>query len=95
MYESKEEMFSAAIAMASLIASKSPVAIASTKHNLTYSRDHSVDDGLNYMVSCNVFWPSNNYSIMVMYFLKYLNTTAVSSQGILLYSVITNGYHIG
>ena len=40
----------AAMAMASLIASKSPVAVTSTKHNLVYSRDHSVDEGLNYMV---------------------------------------------
>ena len=38
------------MAMASLIASKSPVAVTSTKHNLVYSRDHSVDEGLNYMV---------------------------------------------
>lgn len=44
-------MLSAAMEMASLIASKSPVAVASTKHNLIYSRDHPVDDGLNYMVS--------------------------------------------
>ena len=50
LYENKEEMLSAAIAMASLIASKSPVAVASTKHNLIYSRDHPVDDALSYMV---------------------------------------------
>ena len=43
-------MLSAAMAMASLIASKSPVAVTSTKHNLVYSRDHPVDEGLNYMV---------------------------------------------
>ena len=51
LYENKEEMLSAAMAMAALIASKSPVAMTSTKHNLIYSRDHPVDDGLNYMVS--------------------------------------------
>lgn len=50
LYENKEEMLSAAMAMASLIASKSPVAVTSTKHNLVYSRDHPVDEGLNYMV---------------------------------------------
>ena len=50
IYENKEELLSAAMAMASLIASKSPVAVASTKRNLIYSRDHSVEEGLDYMV---------------------------------------------
>lgn len=41
----------AAMSLASDIASKSPVAVFGTKHNLIYSRDHSVADGLEYAVS--------------------------------------------
>lgn len=37
--------------LASDIASKSPVAVQGTKINLVYSRDHSVPEGLKYMVS--------------------------------------------
>ncbi|SAM04172.1 hypothetical protein [Absidia glauca] len=37
--------------MAALIASKSPVAVVGTKHNLLYSRDHSVAEGLAYTVT--------------------------------------------
>lgn len=32
------------------IASKSPVAVQSTKKSLLYSRDHSVQEGLNHIV---------------------------------------------
>lgn len=41
----------AAMSLASDIASKSPVAVYGTKRNLLYSRDHSVEDGLEYAVS--------------------------------------------
>lgn len=37
--------------MAEEIAKKSPVAVQGTKHNIIYSRDHSVDEGLDYIVS--------------------------------------------
>lgn len=37
--------------MACDIAKKSPVAVGGTKHNLNYSRDHGVDESLNYIVS--------------------------------------------
>ena len=43
-------MVTSALDMAALIASKSPVAVQGTKENLLYSRDHSVTDGLNYVV---------------------------------------------
>jgi delta(3,5)-delta(2,4)-dienoyl-CoA isomerase len=36
--------------MASKIATMSPIAVTGTKHNLNYSRDHSVEEGLKYMV---------------------------------------------
>ena len=37
--------------LADTIATKSPVAIYGTKVNLQYSRDHTVQDSLNYAVS--------------------------------------------
>lgn len=42
-----------ALEMAGEIAARSPVAVQGTKLNLIYARDHSVAEGLNYMVrSC-------------------------------------------
>lgn len=46
-------MLNAAFALAAEISSKSPVAVQGSKINLLYSRDHSVDESLDYMVrSC-------------------------------------------
>lgn len=39
-----------ALELAGQIAKKSPVAMAGTKHNLNFSRDHSAQEGLEYMV---------------------------------------------
>ncbi|XP_065903414.1 delta(3,5)-Delta(2,4)-dienoyl-CoA isomerase, mitochondrial-like isoform X2 [Dysidea avara] len=54
LYPNKEELFSAAMAMATLIASKSPIAIATTKYNMVYSRDHTVEESLNHMALWNM-----------------------------------------
>lgn len=43
----------AALELAQQIASRSPLAISGIKRNLTYSRDHSVADGLDYMATWN------------------------------------------
>lgn len=51
IYPDKDSVVSAALNMASTIAKKSPIAVTGTKHNLNYSRDHSVDEGLKYIVS--------------------------------------------
>lgn len=48
-------MMNAALKLAKVIASKSPVAIQGTKVALNFSRDHSVADGLNFMVSSVAF----------------------------------------
>lgn len=48
VYENKQETVAAALKMAALIASKSPVAVQGTKEILNYSRDHTVQDGLRY-----------------------------------------------
>ncbi len=52
-YESKEEMIEKVTALADTIASKSPLSIRGTKEMLRYSRDHSVEDGLNYISTWN------------------------------------------
>ncbi|KAJ5815803.1 Crotonase core [Penicillium robsamsonii] len=48
VYDNREATISAALKLASLMASKSPVAVQGTKEILNYSRDHSVQEGLRY-----------------------------------------------
>ncbi|KAL1963428.1 hypothetical protein VTN77DRAFT_8329 [Rasamsonia byssochlamydoides] len=48
VYDDKAKTVQAAIDMAVLIASKSPIAVQGTKELLNWSRDHSVQDGLRY-----------------------------------------------
>lgn len=54
IFESKEAMMSAANRLATIIASKSPVAVQGTKIALNYSRDHSVKEGLEFMTYWNM-----------------------------------------
>ena len=54
MYDSQEKAELAALDLADVIASKSPIAVQSSKVNLNYSRDHPVDDALDYAVSYQV-----------------------------------------
>jgi len=53
VFPNKAGMLDAAIRMASTIASKSPVAVQGTKRHLLYSRDHSVEDSLEYQAIWN------------------------------------------
>ncbi|KAG9070291.1 putative enoyl CoA hydratase [Linnemannia hyalina] len=46
-------VLAAALATATLIAEKSPVAAIGTKHILNYSRDHTVQEGLDYVATWN------------------------------------------
>lgn len=48
VYDSRDATVAAALKLANLMASKSPVAVQGTKEILNYSRDHSVQDGLRY-----------------------------------------------
>jgi len=48
-YASKEKLMEGVMQIASAIASKSPLSIRGTKEILHYTREHSVDDALNYM----------------------------------------------
>ena len=44
----RDEVIKAALELAKLIATKSPVAVASSKHLISHSRDHSVPENLSY-----------------------------------------------
>ncbi|CEJ57497.1 Delta(3,5)-Delta(2,4)-dienoyl-CoA isomerase, mitochondrial [Penicillium brasilianum] len=48
VHENRAATIAAALKLATLIASKSPVAVQGTKEILNWSRDHSVQDGLRY-----------------------------------------------
>eukprot|EP00658_Telonema_sp_P-2_P070462 TRINITY_DN59969_c0_g1_i1.p1 TRINITY_DN59969_c0_g1~~TRINITY_DN59969_c0_g1_i1.p1 ORF type:complete len:131 (+),score=26.32 TRINITY_DN59969_c0_g1_i1:247-639(+) len=50
----KETMMAEALELASQIASKSPVATHGIKRLLNYSRDHTVDDSLEYAIAWNL-----------------------------------------
>uniref|UniRef100_A0A0B7BF52 Delta(3,5)-Delta(2,4)-dienoyl-CoA isomerase, mitochondrial n=2 Tax=Arion vulgaris TaxID=1028688 RepID=A0A0B7BF52_9EUPU len=49
----KNEMMVAALEVAKVIASKSPIAVQGSKHNIVYSRDHNVQASLDYMATWN------------------------------------------
>ncbi|KAK6520997.1 hypothetical protein TWF506_001233 [Arthrobotrys conoides] len=53
VFKDKKEALEGALKMAELIASKSPVAVQSSKEILNYSVDHSVEDGLRYTAAWN------------------------------------------
>ena len=53
VFADKAAMMTAVGKIAGEIASKSPIAVAGTKEMLTYARDHSVADGLNYIATWN------------------------------------------
>lgn len=53
VFDDKESMMSAVIALAESIAVMSPVAVQGTKINLNYARDHSVEEGLDFVAHWN------------------------------------------
>jgi|TARA_B110000208_G_scaffold39071_1_gene51734 enoyl-CoA hydratase/carnithine racemase len=53
LFESREALDAAALALAQRIAAKSPVALLGAKVLLNYARDHSVDDALEYAITWN------------------------------------------
>ena len=52
-YENAEALRTGVFEIACAIASKSPLAIRGAKEMITYTRDHSVADGLNYIATWN------------------------------------------
>lgn len=53
VFETQEQLMDEVRQLAALIAAKSPLAVRGTKEMLLYSRDHSVEDGLNYVATWN------------------------------------------
>lgn len=53
VFEDRETMLREVTAIARTIARKSPLAVRGTKEMLLYARDHSVQDGLNYIATWN------------------------------------------
>ena len=62
MYDSRENAESAGLDLAKVIAGKSPVAVQGSKVNLNYSRDHTVDEALEFAVSgCRNFFLNTSW----------------------------------
>jgi 2,4-dienoyl-CoA reductase (NADPH2) len=53
VFESREAMQTGVHQLATAIAAKSPLCIRGTKEMITYARDHTVADGLNYVATWN------------------------------------------
>jgi enoyl-CoA hydratase len=53
VFSTPAALLEAVLALATEIASKSPLAVAGTKRMLSYMRDHSVADGLDYVATWN------------------------------------------
>lgn len=53
VFEDKNSMIEEAIKIASIIASKSPVAVQGTKRNIVYSLDHTNQEGLEHIKEIN------------------------------------------
>lgn len=54
VFPDKESMMTASLKLATNIAAMSPVAVQGTKINLNYSRDHSVEEGLDFIAHWNM-----------------------------------------
>jgi enoyl-CoA hydratase len=52
-HDTAEELYTGVAGLARSIAAKSPLAIRGCKEMITYARDHSVADGLNYVATWN------------------------------------------
>ena len=70
-------MMTSVLELAETIASMSPVAIQGTKINLNYARDHTVEEGLDFVVS-TVGEVSSVYISVIPKFRKILQDTLAS-----------------
>jgi enoyl-CoA hydratase/carnithine racemase len=52
-WDTREALIAGARELAAAIAAKSPLSVRGTKEMITYARDHSVADGLNYVATWN------------------------------------------
>ena len=53
VYENQEQLMAGVQHVAAQIAARSPISVRGVKEMLLYARDHSVDDGLNYIATWN------------------------------------------
>jgi delta(3,5)-delta(2,4)-dienoyl-CoA isomerase len=53
VFENKDEALKGSMELAQELAAKSPLAIVGTKRMITYTRDHSIQDGLDYVATWN------------------------------------------
>jgi len=53
VFDTPEALADGVLAIAEAIAAKSPLAIRGVKEMITYARDHTVADGLNYVATWN------------------------------------------
>jgi enoyl-CoA hydratase/carnithine racemase len=53
VFESREALYAGVQDIAAIIAAKSPLSMRGTKEMISYARDHSVADGLNYVATWN------------------------------------------
>jgi enoyl-CoA hydratase len=53
VFESREALYAGVHEIAATIAAKSPLSIRGSKEMITYARDHSVADSLNYIATWN------------------------------------------
>ena len=53
VFDSREALYAGVHEIAAMIAAKSPLSIRGTKEMITYARDHSVADSLNYIATWN------------------------------------------
>lgn len=60
--------------IASNIATKSPVGIQMTKRSIIYSRDHTVQDGLNHIVSKHFLFITFMLTLSILFFLHQANS---------------------
>jgi len=51
VFADKKEMIAGVMEIARTIASKSPLTVRGAKHIITYTRDHSAEDSLNYVAT--------------------------------------------
>ncbi len=66
LYNSYEELIEGVSELAQMIARKSPLAVRGTKEMIRYSRDHSVDDALNYVATWNAGMLSQEDALLAM-----------------------------
>lgn len=65
VFADKETMMAGALEMAGEIAARSPVAVQGTKINLVYARDHSVAEGLDYIVRTSYAFTKHLYMFLL------------------------------